>query len=53
MALDSMANDVLAVAEDERSASFAERFEKWGSAEDALKFRAERVKKYLDTVHGK
>ena len=53
MALDSMTNDVLAVAQDERSASFTERFEKWGSAEEAFKFWAERVKKYLDVVHGK
>jgi hypothetical protein len=53
MALDSMTNDVIAVAEDERSAGFAERFEEWGSAEEAFKFWAERVKKYLDNVHGK
>jgi len=53
MVLDSMTNDVLAVAKDERSAAFTERFSKWGSAEDAFKFWAERVKKYLDSVHGK
>ena len=53
MALDSMTNDVLAAAEDERSASFGERFTKWGSAEEAFKYWAERVKLYLDKVHGK
>ena len=53
MALDSMTNDVIAVAQDDRSASFGERFTKWGSADDAFKYWAERVKLYLDTVHGK
>jgi hypothetical protein len=53
MALDSMTNDVLAVAQDERSASFGERFSRWGSAEEAFKFWAERVKEYLDNVQGK
>ena len=53
MALDSMTNDVLAVAEDERSASFGGRFSDWGSAEEAFKYWAERVKDYLDKVHGK
>jgi hypothetical protein len=53
MALDSMTNDVIAVAEDDQSASFGERFSKWGSAEEAFKFWAERVKLYLDSVHGK
>jgi hypothetical protein len=53
MALDSMTNDVIVVAEDDQSASFGERFSKWGSAEEAFKFWAERVKLYLDSVHGK
>jgi hypothetical protein len=53
MALDSMTNDVLAVAHDEQSASFGERFSKWGSAEEAFKFWAERLKIYLDNVHHK
>ena len=30
MALDSMSNDVIAVAKDDRSAGFTERFSKWG-----------------------
>lgn len=53
MALDSMTDDVLAVGKDERSASFGDRFSKWGSAEEAFKFWAERVKDYLDRVHGR
>jgi hypothetical protein len=48
MALDSMTNDVIAVAHDERTAGFTERFTKWGSAEDAFEYWAERLKKYLD-----
>jgi hypothetical protein len=53
MMLDSMTNDVIAVAQDEKTAGFTERFSKWGSADDAFKFWAERVKLYLDQVHGK
>jgi len=53
MALDSMSNDVLGVAQDDRSADFAQRFSKWGSAEEAFKYWAERIKIYLDNVHGK
>ena len=53
MALDSTTNDVIAVAEDERTAGFTERFSKWGSAEEAFKFWAERVKAFMDQAHGK
>jgi hypothetical protein len=53
MVLDSMTNDVIAVAQDERSAGFSERFSKWGSAEDAFKFWGERLKLFLDQAHGK
>jgi hypothetical protein len=52
MALDSLTNEVIAVAKDEKSAGFTERFSKWGSAEEAFKYWAERVKLYLDQVHG-
>ncbi len=52
MALDSLTNEVIAVAQDEKSAGFTERFSKWGSAEEAFKYWAERVKLYLDQVHG-
>jgi len=50
MALDSTTNDVIAVAKDEQSAGFTERFTKWGSAEDAFKFWAERIKLFLDSA---
>ena len=48
MLLDSSTNDVVGVAEDEKTAGFTERFSKWGSAEEAFKFWAERVKVFLD-----
>ena len=48
-----LTNEVIAVVKDERAAGFTERYSKWGSAEEAFKFWAERVKKYLDTVHRK
>lgn len=50
MALDSMSNDVIAVGADERAAGFTERFSKWGSAEEAFKFWAERVKAFMDST---
>ncbi len=53
MALDSMSNEVLAVAKDERSASFGDRFSKWGSAEEAFEYWAGKVKAYLEHVQGK
>jgi len=48
MALDSTTNEVIAAAKDDRAAGFTERFTKWGSAEEAFKFWAERVKLFLD-----
>ena len=52
MALDSGTQEVIAVAKDDRSAGFTERFSKWGSAEEAFKFWAERVRLFLDQAHG-
>jgi hypothetical protein len=52
MALDSMTNDVIAVAQDDKSAGFTERFSKWGSTEEAFKFWADRIKLFLDRAHG-
>lgn len=51
MALDSLSNDVIAVAQDDQTAGFTERFSKWGSAEEAFKYWAERVKHFLDQAH--
>ncbi len=52
MVLDSMSNDVLAVARDRRTAGFTERFSRWGSAEEAFRFWADRIKLSLDQAHG-
>jgi hypothetical protein len=52
MVLDSMTNDVIAVAQDDKSAGFTERFSKWGSTEEAFKFWGERLKLFLDNAHG-
>jgi hypothetical protein len=53
MALDSMTNEVIAVGQDEKTAGFEDRFSKWGSADEAFKFWAERIKLFLDQAHGK
>lgn len=50
--IDSMTNNVVAAAKDKRTAGFTERFTKWGSAEDAFKYWAERIKKNLDDARG-
>jgi len=50
MALDSTTNQVIAAGEDERSAGFTERFSKWGSAEDAFKFWAGRLRAFMDSL---
>jgi hypothetical protein len=49
MVMDSMTNDVIGVAVDERSAGFTERFSKWGSADEAFNFWAGRMVKFIDT----
>lgn len=51
MALDSMSNEVVAAAQDERDAGFTERFSKWGSAEEAFQYWAERIRAFMDTAH--
>jgi hypothetical protein len=48
MALDSTTNDVVALAVDDRSAGFSERFSKWGSAKEAFEFWAKRLRAFLD-----
>jgi hypothetical protein len=50
MALDSVSNEVIGVAEDERSAGFTERFSKWGSAEEAFKFWGHRLRRTADAI---
>jgi len=48
MALDSMTNDILVLAVDNRKAEFEQRFSKWGSATDAFKFWSEMIVKFID-----
>lgn len=52
MAIDSMSNTVIAVAQDEQTAGFVERFTRYGSAEDAFEFWAERMRMFMDNAHG-
>jgi len=52
MALDSATGDVIAVARDEKSAGFTERYGKWDSVEGAFKFWGERLKLFLDQARG-
>lgn len=49
-ALDSVTNDVILVAVDERTAGFTERFSKWGSAQEAFKFWAGRIAAFIDNT---
>lgn len=53
MALDSRTNEVIAAGLDKRSAGFTERFTSYGSAKDAFKFWAGRLRILLDEAHGK
>jgi hypothetical protein len=53
MVFDSMTRDVIAAAKDKRTIGMKEKFTKWGSAEDAFQFWAERLKSFMDKVHGR
>ncbi|UCG81790.1 MAG: DUF3313 domain-containing protein [Desulfobacterales bacterium] len=50
LAVDSMTNDVVGAAKDIRSAGFTKRFSKWGSAKEAFKFWAERIRTFMDNA---
>ena len=52
LAIDTVTNLVVGAAQDTKSAGFDERFSKWGSAEAAFKFWAERIRMFMDTSHG-
>lgn len=52
MALDSMTGEIIAVAKDEKSAGFTERYGKWDSVEGAFNFWGERLKLFLDQARG-
>jgi hypothetical protein len=48
MGLDSMSNEVIAIAQDGTTAGFTERFSKYGSTEDSFKYWGEKIVKFLD-----
>jgi hypothetical protein len=48
---DSMTGEVVAAAKDERTTGLKEKFTRWGSAEDAFQFWADRIRAFLDQVH--
>jgi hypothetical protein len=50
MAMDSTTGDVIAIAIDERTAGFTERFTSLGAAKDAFKAWAERIRAALDSI---
>lgn len=50
MVLDTMTNDPIGLAVDDRTAGFTERFSKWGSADEAFKFWAGRLRTFIDSV---
>jgi len=52
MVLDSVSNEVVAMAVDQQQAAFASRFSKWGSANDAFKFWSGRIVTFLDEANG-
>jgi len=52
MALDSMSDDVIAVAADEQAAAFSDRFTGLGAAKEAFKFWAGRIRAFMDTASG-
>lgn len=48
MAVDSVSNEVIAAAQDKQTAGFTQRFSKYGSANEAFKFWAGRLRTFLD-----
>jgi len=50
MSIDSVTDEILVLAVDQRKAEFEQRFSKWGSATDAFKFWSEKVVAYIDYV---
>nr|MDA8085146.1 DUF3313 family protein [Nitrospiraceae bacterium] len=51
--LDSLTNERLAAAIDERAGSKFAGFSKFGAAKEAFKFWTERLRIFLDRAHGK
>jgi len=51
LVFDSSTHNLIAVAKDKRTIGLKEKFTKWGSAEDAFQFWAERLRLFMDKVH--
>jgi hypothetical protein len=51
MGMDSVSSDVIAVAVAEQTAGFTERFSELGSAKEAFKFWAQRIRIIMDENH--
>jgi hypothetical protein len=51
MVIDSITNEVIAVVQTEYIAGFTERYSKYGSAKDAFKFWADKLRYLLDKAH--
>lgn len=51
LVFDSLTQNVIAAAKDSRTIGLKEKFTKWGAAEDAFQFWADRLKKFLDQAH--
>jgi len=52
MALDSMTEEIIMLAVDQRKAEFEQRFSKWGSANDAFKLWSEKSVAFIDNARG-
>jgi len=52
MVLDSMTNTPIGAAIDDQKTGLKEKFTKWGSAEDAFKYWANRIRLFLDQAFG-
>lgn len=52
MILDSDTNQVIAMAADQQSAAFSDRFSKWDSAAQAFKLWSERIVLFMDNIKG-
>jgi len=51
LVIDTKSNEVVGAAQDEQTAGFTERFSKYGSANEAFKFWAGRIKTFMDQAH--
>ena len=52
LVFDSLTQEVIAAATDSRATGLKEKFTKWGAAEDAFQFWADRLRMFLDQAHG-